>query len=310
MARTLRIEHPGAAYHAMARGNQGRAIYADDLDRKRCQLQAFFAHGNGYNAAVNQPSNADPDATPTVAGGERTGAVFATTHWSVVLAAGQSGDTAAGPALEALCRAYWYPVYAFLRRRGIQPADAEDFTQGFFAHLLERGVLGRANPERGRFRSFLLACLNHYVADERDKARAQRRGGGQAGWALDLSGAGRRYALEPAHEETPDRLFEKQWALTIMERALERLREEQTAAGRGREFEVLQQFLTGATEGGDYSEAAARAGLSANAVAVAVHRLRRRFRDWVREEAAATLAVPGDVEEELRHLLAALRGET
>ncbi len=259
---------------------------------------------------MNQPNNPDPDATPTVADGERAGAVFATTHWSVVLAAGHAGDTVARPALEALCHAYWYPVYAFLRRRGIPPADAEDFTQGFFLHLLERGVLGRADPDRGRFRSFLLACLNHYVADERDKARAQRRGGGQAGWALDMSGADRRYALEPAHQETPDRLFDRHWALTIMERALARLREEQVAAGRGREFEALQRFLTGVTDGGDYGETAALTGLSANAVAVGVHRLRQRFRDCVREEVASTVATPGDMEEELRHLLMALRGET
>ena len=259
---------------------------------------------------MNQPDNADRDSTPTVVNGGHTGAMFATTHWSVVLAAGQSGDTAAKPALEALCRAYWYPVYAFLRRRGIPPADAEDFTQGFFLHLLERGVLGRADPERGRFRSFLLACLNHYVADERDKARAQRRGGGQARWSLDLSGAGDRYALEAAPQETPDRLFDRHWALTIMERALARLREEQVTAGRGSEFEALQQFFTDVTDGGDYGEAAASAGLSANAVAVAVHRLRRRFRDWVRVEVASTVATPSDMEEEMRHLLAVLRNET
>lgn len=248
------------------------------------------------------------DSASTAGRSEGTRAVFATTLWSVVLAAGPSDGATAGSALEALCRAYWYPVYAFLRRRGFSPADAEDLTQGFFARLLERGVLGRANPARGRFRSFLLACLNHYVADERDKARAQRRGSGQTFRTLDLSGAGERYALEPGDSETPDRAFDRRWAMTTMERALGRLREEESFAGRAAEFDVLHQFLTEATDGGKYHEAAAQTGLSPNAVAVAVYRLRRRFRECVCEEVAGTLAAPGDLEEEMGHLLAALRG--
>ena len=248
------------------------------------------------------------DASSESPDDSKTRVVFATTRWSLVLAAGQSGDHTPSPALEALCRAYWYPVYAFLRRRGHQPADAEDLTQGFFAHLLSRGVIGRADPERGRFRSFLLACLNHHVIDEAGKARTQRRGGGQPGWSLDLAGADVRYESDVPHGESADRLFDRQWALTTMERALDRLRRELEKDGRGREFEILHRFLVEPTDGGDYEKAAAGLGLSANAVGVAVHRLRRRFRDCVRTEVAETLAQPGDVEEEMRHLLHAIRG--
>jgi DNA-directed RNA polymerase specialized sigma24 family protein len=253
-------------------------------------------------------SPATGDSTSGSGNDVRSDANFGTTHWSVVLAAGPADDPAAGPALEALCRAYWYPVYAFLRRRGVPPVDAEDYTQGFFSHLLSRGVLSRARRERGRFRSFLLTCLNHYVADERDKARAQRRGGGEPVLSLDLAGADACYASDPGAAESADRLFDRRWAVTTMERALKRLETEEITAGRANEFERLQPFLIEAAGAGDYRTVAGPLGLSANAAAVAVHRLRRRFRDCVREEVAATVATPGDIAAEMQHLLEALRG--
>ncbi len=237
----------------------------------------------------------------------KTSVPFATTHWSVVLAAGNQGDPDARQALETLCRAYWIPVYAFLRRRGHAPADAEDYTQGFFLRILDRGVLSKADPDRGRFRSFLLACLNHYVADERDKARAARREGARPLSGIDTNAANERYLSEPADTNSPDRLFERKWALAVMEHAMENLREEHRIAGLSAEFEALREFLAGSSEHRDYEQAAARTGQSPNAVAVAVHRLRRRYRDFVRREVAATVANPDDLEAEMRHLLGILR---
>ncbi len=256
---------------------------------------------------MSSPDPAQNQADVASSDGSRTRVVFATTCWSMVLAASQAQGATPSPALETLCRAYWFPVYAFLRRRGHQPADAEDLTQGFFAQLLSRSALGRADPERGRFRSFLLACLNHYVMDQADKARTQRRGGGQSGWSPDLAGAEVRYESDVAHAESADRAFDRQWAVATMERALERLRREQEEAGRGPEFAALERFLVEPTAGGDYREPAAQTGLSPNAVGVAVYRLRRRFRECVRMEVAETLSQPGDVEEEMSHLLLAMR---
>jgi RNA polymerase sigma-70 factor (ECF subfamily) len=231
---------------------------------------------------------------------------FTATHWSVVLAARDGDSTRARAAMEALCRAYWYPLYAFVRRMGRSPHDAEDSVQGFFAVCLEKNYLAAAQKEKGRFRSFLLLALKRFLAKERDKSRAHKRGGGQKPIALDSLSAEQRYAVEPAEHLSADKLFERRWALTLLELVLSRLRDEQAAAGRLGAFEELKEFLLAGGRGTPYQEVAARLGLSEGAVKVAVHRLRQRFRELLEEEIGNTVADPEEVEEERRYLLAVL----
>jgi RNA polymerase sigma-70 factor (ECF subfamily) len=231
---------------------------------------------------------------------------FVTTHWSVVLAAGRGDSTRARDALAELCRSYWYPLYAYTRRRGCSPHDAQDLTQEFFARLLERQDLAQVSPERGRFRSFLLASLNHFLANEWDKARAAKRGGGQPLLRLDGASAEGRYALEPAGDDTPETLFDRQWALTLLERVLARLREEFGAAGKTRLFDRLKDSMAGERGDAGYAQAAAELGMTEGNVKVAVHRLRKRYRERLREEIAQTVVSPAEVEEEIRHLFTAL----
>ena len=233
---------------------------------------------------------------------------FAATHWSVVLAAKGGDSTRARAALEALCRTYWYPLYAFARRMGQSPHDAEDSVQGFFAICLEKNYLAAAEQAKGRFRSFLLLALKRFLAKERDKSRARKRGGGQRPIALDGLTAEQRYALEPAEPLSADRLFERRWALTLLEQVLSRLREELAAAGRLEAFEQLKEFLLAGGRGTPYKELAARLGTSEGAVKVGVHRLRQRYRELLEEEIANTVASPEEVEEERRYLLAVLSG--
>jgi RNA polymerase sigma-70 factor (ECF subfamily) len=230
---------------------------------------------------------------------------FCTTHWSLVLAA--RGDTArAQPALAALCHAYWYPLYAFVRRQGVAPHDAQDLTQEFFARLLEKEWLNAVARERGRFRSWLLAALKHFLANEWDKSRAQKRGGGLAFVSIDDTSAESRYVHEPADHTTAETLYDRRWALTLLDRVLARLREEFVVAGKAAHFEALKGTLTG--DRTPYAEIAATLGTSEGAVKVAVHRLRERYRDLIRAEIAETVGSPAEVEDELRHLLAALSG--
>jgi RNA polymerase sigma-70 factor (ECF subfamily) len=231
---------------------------------------------------------------------------FATTQWSIVLAAGRNSTPYAQAALGALCQLYWRPLYSFLRRTGCSPEEAEDVVQGFFARLLERGDLAQVSPERGRFRSFLLAAIKHFLANERDRARAVRRGGGRTTFSLDVAAAESRYAAEASDARTPEAVFDRHWALTLLARAQERLRDEFAAGGKRERFEQLHPLLHG-DSGGSYREAAAALGLSENAVMVAVHRLRQRFRELLREEIAQTLAGPEQIDEEIRDLFAALR---
>ena len=232
---------------------------------------------------------------------------FVTTRWSQVVAAGRPTDsTHARAALEQLCQSYWYPLYAYVRRQGHAPHDAQDLTQAFFARLLERNALGAADRERGRFRSFLLATLKNFLRDEWDKLRAQKRGGGQAVISLDAGDAESRYALEPADTLTADRIFERRWAMLLLDRALERLRAEHETAGKLAQFEPLKASLAGSRESQPYSELATQLGLSEGAVKVAVHRLRQRYREVIRAEIAETVASEAEVESELRHLMAAL----
>jgi RNA polymerase sigma-70 factor (ECF subfamily) len=231
---------------------------------------------------------------------------FATTHWTVVLAAGQGDSPQAAEALASLCRAYWYPLYAFARRLGHPPEEAQDVTQAFFARLLEKGDLRAAEPARGRFRSFLLAAFKHFLANERARARAQKRGGGRPAVPLDGGDGERRYALEPAHELTAERLYEQRWALAVLEHGLARLRDEFRRAGKADLFERLKDYLAGAAER-PYRAAAAEAGLTEAAFKMAVHRLRQRFREVLLAEIARTVVGPEAAEEELRHLFAAVR---
>jgi len=228
-------------------------------------------------------------------------AQFTTTHWSVVRAAPESAS-----ALETLCCTYWYPLYAYVRRRGHSPEEAEDLTQEFFARLLAGKDLSGVDRAKGKFRSFLLAALNHFLANEWDRATAAKRGGDQVLISLDDDNAEERYRMEPSVEVTPEKLFERSWARTIMAQALAQLRAEYAADGKTQQFEQIKCFLTEETAEGGYSSVAAQLKTSTGAVAVAVHRMRQRYRELVRHEIARTVTTPVELEDEIRQLLAAL----
>lgn len=236
------------------------------------------------------------------------GGRFATTRWSIVLAAGASDAPRAREAMTALCEQYWFPLYAFARSRGSGPEEAEDLTQGFFAHVLEKHALRNVDPDRGRFRSFLLASFRHFISDERSRQQAKKRGGGVAALSLDAAAAEERYALEPVDELTPEKTFERQWALTVIEQTVARLRERYASRGKLDHFEALKVFLSGEKRPVPYAEVAPRLGISELAVKVAVHRLRKRFRDALREEIAQTVSAKAEIDEELRALYSALEG--
>jgi RNA polymerase sigma-70 factor (ECF subfamily) len=232
------------------------------------------------------------------------GHVFATTRWSVVLGAG-AGSPAADDALAKLCRAYWYPLYAFVRRQGHGPHDAQDLTQGFFARLLEKQDLAAVDRSKGRFRSFLLAAMKHFLANEWDRARAQKRGGGIALISIDDAEAEGRYAHEPAEQSTAEQLFDRRWALTLLDQVLARLEEEMARSGKRALFDALKFSLTGARAAA-YEEIARSLGTTEGALKVAIHRLRDRYRTLLREEIADTVGSAADLDEELHHLFAAL----
>jgi RNA polymerase sigma-70 factor (ECF subfamily) len=231
---------------------------------------------------------------------------FATTRWSLVLAAGQDAAPGARQALATLCETYWYPLYAFVRRLGKSPHDAQDSTQAFFARLLEKHYLRDADRNRGKFRSFLLAAFKHFLSHEHERANARKRGGGRAPLSLDFAAGEGRYGREPAHEATPERLYERRWALAVLDRVLARLRAEAVRAEKVQVFDRLKGFLTGEADADSYRLAGDQLGTSEGAVKVAVHRLRRRYRDVLQAEIAHTVADPHEVEDELRHLFAAV----
>ena len=248
-------------------------------------------------------------------GRETTGApgavaqpLFATTHWSVVLAAGQGDTPQSAAALEQLCRTYWYPLYAYVRRQGYEVADAQDLTQGFFAHILSRGFLKRASPAKGKFRSFVLGSLNYFLADEWAKLRAQKRGSGHAPVFLDAQTAEARYRLEPVDLMDAEKLFERRWATALLDRVLERLEEEFSKSGRKPVFDQLRAFLLGEKGSATYAEIAAASMMTEGAVKVAVHRLRQRYRELFREEVAHTVEQPSELNDEVRHLFSVLTG--
>lgn len=233
---------------------------------------------------------------------------FATTQWSLVLRAAQPDDSAARLALEMLCRRYWFPLYAFARRRVPDIAEAQDLTQEFFLRLLEKNSLAAASPERGRFRSFLLTSLKNFLANEWDRATAQKRGGGQERLSLDWDSGESRLSFEPAHSETPEREFERQWALTLLEVVVRRLQEEFATGDKSRQFELLKETLTGGRAALDYSVVATELQMSEEAARQAAHRLRKRYRELLREEVAATVESDTDteIEDEINRLFDAL----
>ena len=235
-------------------------------------------------------------------------ATFATTHWSVVLSAGQPESPEAAQALEKLCRTYWYPLYTYVRRRGRSPEDSQDLTQAFFGHLLRQDFLRGVGPEKGRFRSFLLACLKHFLSDERDRTQAAKRGRGQPPISLDADLAERRYREEPVDGLTPEIAYERRWAATLLGRAQTRLAGEYAAAGKTDQLHRLQEFPLGERGESSFRDCAVRLGLSESALKSAVHRMRRRYRELVREEVAHTVNDPAEVEAEIRHLIAVVSG--
>jgi len=231
---------------------------------------------------------------------------FATTHWSVILAASDSASAQHESALSTLCQTYWFPLYAYLRRRGYDSHQAEDYTQGFFAGILERKGLRKADPRYGKFRSFLLASLKNFLADEWDHARAQKRGGDKKVFSLDFDSAASRYDQASAHDLSPEKLFERSWALTVLSRAMDRLKAESAVSDKQPLFDHLKVYLTAEKNAVPHKDVAAKLNMTEGAVKVAVHRLRRRYRELVRDEIAQTVTTKAQVDEEIRDLFAAL----
>jgi RNA polymerase sigma factor (sigma-70 family) len=228
---------------------------------------------------------------------------FVTTHWSVVLAAADEESSIAQNALQQLCHAYWYPLYAYVRRRGYAPEDAQDLTQEFFLRLLRKRSFTTADPNKGRFRAFLLGALKHFLADAQDRAATLKRGGGKpvVSWEQDL--AEDRFIREPADEASPDRLFERRWALTVLDRAFARLEQRYRAGGRSELLNELRGYITTDTQRPTYAEAAEKLQMTESAVASAVFRLRQSYHELVREEVAQTVSSPSELDEEIRHLM-------
>lgn len=244
------------------------------------------------------PGDAESATTPA--------GVFATTRWSVVLSAREGESDAAAEALEVLCRTYWYPLYAYVRRRGHSPEDAQDLTQEFFFRLLDRRWLSQVDRHKGRFRSFLLVAMNHFLANEWDRSQAAKRGGGVPHFPLDAEAFEQRYHQEATTDASPDRLYERCWALALIERVLHQLRGEVVAEGRREQFEELRVFLTGEKPPVSYAELATRLTTTEAALKMAVQRLRRRYGELLRAEIANTVSHPQEVQDELRHLLVVL----
>jgi RNA polymerase sigma-70 factor (ECF subfamily) len=232
---------------------------------------------------------------------DRPQPLFANTHWSVVLAAGHT-DSRAHEALSSLCEIYWYPLYAYARRRGCSPHDAQDLTQEFFARLLEGNWVSKADPNRGRFRSFLLSAMKHFMTNEWNRSRTQKRGSGQPMLSLNDDSAERRYGLEPIEKATPESLFERRWALTLLDSVLARLEDDYRNEGKQAWMDTMRSALTTDRGAIDYTEVARGLEITETAARVAVHRLRKRYRQLIRVEVGRTVASPVEIEMELRHL--------
>jgi len=234
---------------------------------------------------------------------------FATTQWSIVLEAGRRSAPEADAALEALCRAYWFPLYAYARRRGYAQEEATDLTQEFFSRLIEKSFLESADPTRGKFRTFLLTIFQRFLANEYDRARAEKRGGGKQILSLDFDDGETRYASELVDEQTAERIFERQWALTLLGRVVDQLRAEYVARGKTDLFEHCRSFLVSPAMSAGYAELAATLNMTEGALRVAVHRLRERYRELLRSEVAATIADDQTVDDELNQLRRAIQNE-
>jgi len=237
---------------------------------------------------------------------QNCGVAFTTTHWSMVLEA-QGESPAAQEALEKLCRIYWRPIYGFVRRQGVQPEEAKDLTQGFFALLLERRDLDTVRKEKGRLRSYLLTSLKHFLTNERTRAMTIKRGEGQRLIPLEAFHERERAGFEPTDPASADHIYERRWALTVLDQVLVRLGDEYRVAGKMPLFDQLQKSLTNEPDHPSQADTAHKFGMTENAVKQAFHRLRQRYRQLLREEIARTVMVPGDIEDELRHLIAVLR---
>jgi RNA polymerase sigma-70 factor (ECF subfamily) len=246
------------------------------------------------------------DSREQTSSSEPRGDVFVTTRWTVVLSAGHKSSPQSDRALGELCQTYWYPLYAFVRRKGHSKEDAEDLTQAFFARFLEKNYLEGLSAERGKFRAFLLASLKHFLANEWDKSQRQKRGGGAQHLSLDWRSADERFHLDPPDPSSPDRTFDREWALTLLEHVITRLREECARDGKLQLFDQAKGYLMVGEQAIPYSDAAKSLGLEEGAMRVAVHRLRKRYRELLRDEIAHTLHDPAQVAEELRSLQAAL----
>jgi RNA polymerase sigma-70 factor (ECF subfamily) len=230
---------------------------------------------------------------------------FATTRWTVVLAAGRTETPQSRQALEDLCASYWYPLYAYIRHQGHSKEDAEDLVQGFFARFLEKNYLSGLSSAKGKFRAFLLASLKHFLANEWDRKNRQKRGGAATHLSLDWQNADSRYQIEPADLSSPDKIYDRAWAVTLLERVVRRLQEETAAGTKSRLFERLKPFLMPDAGAAPYAQVAAELNMSEGALRVTVHRVRRRYRELLREEIVQTLSEPGEIAEEMRSLQAA-----
>lgn len=252
------------------------------------------------------PSNSRMAANDSVSEANAGARVFATTRWTVVLRAGGPTSAGSAAALEQLCRTYWYPLYSYARRSGLPVHDAEDLTQSFFAFLLAKDAIARADRERGRFRNFLLSAFKNFHANERAHQAAAKRGGGNPWVSLDELSGEDRYQDEPKSDLSPERLFDQKWAASLLEQVMQTLRTEYTSLGKGPLFNSLRTVIWGDRQGGGYALLAQQVGLSEGAFKVAVHRLRTRFKECLHQEVAQTVATPGEIEDELRHLLSSL----
>lgn len=238
--------------------------------------------------------------------GARRDRWFCTTHWTQVLRAAEPDSTEAYEALTRLCQTYWYPLYAFVRRQGHSPEDAQDLVQGFFARLLEKRFLKEADPEKGKFRSFLLIALRRFMANEWDRARRLKRGGGCEIISLDQPATEQRYATEPVDDRSPEKAYDRLWAMTLLEQVLDRLESEFAAAGKTTLFQELKHYLNGESGQSTYPQVADQLGMTVAAVKVAVHRLRQRYRELLRQEIAHTVDSPEAIDDEIRELFAAI----
>ena len=275
--------------------------------RRKIVTECRLDPGAIFCLGRNVPPDGDQASGNRIDSSAQNGAVaFATTHWSVVLTA-QDESPAAQEALEKLCRTYWRPIFSFVRRQGVGPEEAEDLTQGFFALLLERRDLNAVRKEKGRLRSYLLVSLKHFLADERRRAMAIKRGKGQRLIPLEELRANERADMEPADPLTAERIYERRWASTLLEQVLRRLKDEYRAAGNAALFDRLKQLLPDEPGAPSQADIAAQLGMTENAVRQAFHRFRQRYQLLLRDEIAHTVATPSDIEDELRYLVSVLR---